>query len=395
MGAPPPSPGAAGHPSGRPALGDGLGRPHLPHQLGGGTEGQPGQGPVRVADHARGVDHEDRAPVEAHGPEHPVGPPHRLVPVGQEGHGQSPVGLEALMALDVLGAYGEHRGPHLLELADVGLVVPQLLGAQDRKSTRLNSSHTVIYTLSLTTLFRSALMALDVLGAYGEHRGPHLLELADVGLVVPQLLGAHGGLVARVEDQHHRPAPVVGQRVAAPSGPRQAEAGSEVPHSRPPHQASTASRMASGMSKLDHTCWTSSWSSRASMTRSTLRAVSRSSRGTEVVGTMARSADWMGRSAPSRTARTRARSVGAHVTRQLSPSSARSSAPASATSSMSWSSSTLRGSRTWPLRSNCQDTEPGSAIEPPPRVKMVRTSAPVRLRLSVRHSTMTATPAGA
>ena len=50
---------------------------------------------------------------------------------------------------------------------------------------------------------------------------------------------------------------------------------------------------------------------------------------------------------------------------------------------------------TWPLRSNCQATAPGSAIEPPFFEKMLRTSAPVRLRLSVSTSTITATPPGA
>ena len=48
-----------------------------------------------------------------------------------------------------------------------------------------------------------------------------------------------------------------------------------------------------------------------------------------------------------------------------------------------------------PLRSNCQATAPGSAIEPPNLVKMLRTSAPVRLRLSVSTSMSTATPPGA
>ena len=47
-----------------------------------------------------------------------------------------------------------------------------------------------------------------------------------------------------------------------------------------------------------------------------------------------------------------------------------------------------------PLRSNCHETAPGSASEPPLRLKMFLISAPVRLRLSVRHSTMTATPFG-
>ena len=40
-----------------------------------------------------------------------------------------------------------------------------------------------------------------------------------------------------------------------------------------------------------------------------------------------------------------------------------------------------------PLRSNCQLTAPGSASEPPLRVKTFLTSEPVRLRLSVSVST--------
>ncbi len=61
---------------------------------------------------------------------------------------------------------------------------------------------------------------------------------------------------------------------------------------------------------------------------------------------------------------------------------------------MSSSSVAFFGSTITPLRSNCHATAPGSAIEPPSFENMVRTSAPVRLRLSVRHSTKTATPDG-
>jgi hypothetical protein len=62
---------------------------------------------------------------------------------------------------------------------------------------------------------------------------------------------------------------------------------------------------------------------------------------------------------------------------------------------MSSSSATFFGSTITPLRSNCHATAPGSAIDPPSFVNTVRTSGPVRLRLSVRHSTITATPDGA
>ena len=61
---------------------------------------------------------------------------------------------------------------------------------------------------------------------------------------------------------------------------------------------------------------------------------------------------------------------------------------------MSSSSPTDFGTMTTPLRSNCQETAPGSAIEPPLRENNDRTSDPVRFRLSVRHSTIMATPEG-
>ena len=62
---------------------------------------------------------------------------------------------------------------------------------------------------------------------------------------------------------------------------------------------------------------------------------------------------------------------------------------------MTSSSSTERGTLMTPLRSNCQATAPGSAIEPPAFFMTERISAPMRLRLSVRTSMSTATPFGA
>ena len=62
---------------------------------------------------------------------------------------------------------------------------------------------------------------------------------------------------------------------------------------------------------------------------------------------------------------------------------------------MSSSSPTDFGTITTPLRSNCHETAPGSAIEPPLRENSDRISDPVRFRLSVRHSTIIATPEGA
>ena len=69
------------------------------------------------------------------------------------------------------------------------------------------------------------------------------------------------------------------------------------------------------------------------------------------------------------------------------------SPPASITHSSSWSSSMGPFTSMTPLRSNCHETAPGSAIVPPFFAKTCLISALVRLRLSVRVSTMTATPA--
>ncbi len=105
--------------------------------------------------------------------------------------------------------------------------------------------------------------------------------------------------------------------------------------------------------------------------------------------------------AASKASRTAGISPGAVVTSQLSPLSATSSAPASSAASMMSSSLTVGprraflGTRITPLRSNCQATAPGSAMDPPFLEKMARMSEPVRLRLSVRVSMITATPDGA
>ena len=58
-------------------------------------------------------------------------------------------------------------------------------------------------------------------------------------------------------------------------------------------------------------------------------------------------------------------------------------------------SATDPSTRMTPRRSNCQATAPGSASDPPLRLKIVLISAPVRLRLSVSTSTSRATPFGA
>src|SRR5215207_8608393 len=94
--------------------------------------------------------------------------------------------------------------------------------------------------------------------------------------------------------------------------------------------------------------------------------------------------------------RTATRSVGSLTTSNESPRSLTSSAPASSTATSTSSSvNSPLGTITTPFRVNRYATEPGSAIDPPLRVIAVRTSEAARLRLSVRHSTSTATPPGA
>ena len=82
------------------------------------------------------------------------------------------------------------------------------------------------------------------------------------------------------------------------------------------------------------------------------------------------------------------------MTRKPSPSFDTSSAPASSAAIITLSSSPPVTTIT-PRLANCQPTAPGSAIEPPSLEKMLRTSAPVRLRLSVSTSMSSATPPGA
>src|SRR5919107_4406628 len=94
--------------------------------------------------------------------------------------------------------------------------------------------------------------------------------------------------------------------------------------------------------------------------------------------------------------RTATRSVASETTSNDSPRSLTSSAPASSTAASTSSSEipSCFGTITTPLRLNRNDTDPGSAIVPPLRVIAVRTSDAARLRLSVRHSTSSATPPG-
>src|SRR5215207_7859311 len=309
-------------------------------QLGARPEREPGDRPVGVAQDALAVDHEHRPPVEADRTEDAVQLAHLLLGVAEQREGEP------------------------------ALVLAELVVARHR------------------------------LGADRQHPGVERRELGDVLGVGVELAGAHGRVVARVEDQDDRAAPVLGQRVLAVPlrravGALEREVGGGAAHLDFSDKATTVSRMASGMSKLACTAWTSSCSSRASTSRSTFFADSVDSSGIVACGTIARSTDSTAMPASSRAVRTACRSDGGVVTRQASPSSVMSSAPASRAVSISSSSSVARATRMWPFRSNCQATAPGSAIEPPFFEKALRTSDPVRFRLSVSTSTSTATPPGA
>src|SRR5262249_26835700 len=79
----------------------------------------------------------------------------------------------------------------------------------------------------------------------------------------------------------------------------------------------------------------------------------------------------------------------------VEPSTRTSSAPASiAMSATSSPSLPLASIEITPRESNSQPTQPDSPRLPPPRVKALRTSATVRLRLSVIDSTRIAAPPG-
>ena len=81
------------------------------------------------------------------------------------------------------------------------------------------------------------------------------------------------------------------------------------------------------------------------------------------------------------------------MTRQPSPSADTSSAPASSAAIIT--SSSPPTAMMTPLRLNCQPTAPGSANDPPSFENTLRTSALVRLRLSVSTSMSSPTPPGA
>ena len=76
-------------------------------------------------------------------------------------------------------------------------------------------------------------MAVDRLRADRQHLGADVGEALDLLGVGRELLGAHRRVVARVEDEHHGPAPLVGQREVPPR-PSAVDAGQgEVRRARP------------------------------------------------------------------------------------------------------------------------------------------------------------------
>src|SRR5918994_279308 len=106
--------------------------------------------------------------------------------------------------------------------------------------------------------------------------------------------------------------------------------------------------------------WTSSFSSRASISRRTFLAADSSSSSTVVFGSIVSSADSAVIPAASTASRTLPRDSGGAVTRQLSPSRSTSSAPPSAAASVSSSSSAEPSTSTTALRSKSHATDPDS-----------------------------------
>src|SRR5919198_1372934 len=149
------------------------------------------------------------------------------------------------------------------------------------------------------------------------------------------------------------------------------------------------------MSKFAYTSCTSSFSSSASIRRRVFFAALSSSRLIVVLGTIVSSEESTSIPACSSASRTAVSDSGAAMTRKLEPSRSTSSAPPSAAASITSSSSKRSAStRITPRRSNNHATEPEPPRLPSCLLNAARTSAAVRLRLSVSASTITATPFG-
>src|SRR4051794_39028638 len=89
-------------------------------ELGGGAEGEAGDGLVLPAQDAPAVDHEDRPAVEAERAEDAVGVPHHLVGVGEEREGEPALlAAELVVADDRLRAERQHLRADLGEAVDV------------------------------------------------------------------------------------------------------------------------------------------------------------------------------------------------------------------------------------------------------------------------------------
>src|SRR5882672_6942483 len=68
-------------------------------------------------------------------------------------------------------AWSKTKAIEEMDEAGIRTAVLSIASTPDRKSTRLNSSHTVIYTLSYTTLFRSQSSALSLSGCLVQNQG--------------------------------------------------------------------------------------------------------------------------------------------------------------------------------------------------------------------------------
>src|SRR5690606_10859627 len=191
---------------------------------------------------------------------------------------------------------------------------------------------------------------------------------------------ARGAAVARRDDDlldpgRARQAP--GQRVFAPA--------------RADHEDLHAVSWSSNTA-LVKTCWTSSRSSRASMSFC-MRSLSSAPSSASTFGRIVTSATSALSPAASRACLSAPKSAGAHST-SMPPSSSvlMSSAPASMAASITASSAVPGAKRNWPQWVNWNATEPSVPRLPLFFENAWRTSATVRVRLSVMQSTMIAAP---
>jgi hypothetical protein len=96
---------------------------------------------VPVADDARRVDDEDRAPYEAARPEHPIGPDHRSVRIGEQRDGEAVLGPEPFVGVEGLRGDPEHLRIQLVEAVGGIAVGAELAGANRGEVAGIKREH--------------------------------------------------------------------------------------------------------------------------------------------------------------------------------------------------------------------------------------------------------------